>query len=225
MKYVACLRWRDTLLTLTFLAFLLGFVMIFYPGGYLVLNFINDTIIHRSDFRVTEYVSIPQADDIPTNDTDFDHCNHSDVLLKQCRSQSEPNTSRCAEVYSDLPNILSNVFIGRSKDIEEISRRIQTSSIVNVNGAPGFGKSSVVIHTGYVLVDNGTSVRYIDVEEQLPLFGKSTDHNEPHTSSYDASRHHKDKKTTAVLQKISSLSHHYDRVSQGKQRHLATLNS
>ena len=211
-------RWRDTLLTLAFLAFILGFVMIFYPGTYLMLKSNYDDTIHRSDLRVTEYVSIPQTDDIPTSDTDFDHYNYSDVLLKQCRSQSEPNTSRCTDVYSDLPNILSNVFIGRSKDIEEIARRIQTASIVNVNGAPGFGKSSVVIRTGYVLVDNGTSVRYIDVEEQLPLFSKSfeSDNYEPQTSSYNASHHHKDKKTTAVLHKMSSISHHYDRVNPRK---------
>ena len=166
-----------------------------------------------SNYHVTKNVLIP--DDVDTNDTAFSHYS-SNVLLKRFGSKSEPNEAHCAEVYSDLPNILPNIFIGRSKDIEEIARKIQTARIVNVNGSPGFGKSSVVIYTGYVLVDNGVSVRYIDVEEQLPLFNKSSDDYKPHMPSYNASRRHKDKETTALLQKMSSVSHQYDRIRSGE---------
>ena len=215
------LSWRVCLMVLLSIVmihtvtFFCAPLVVLYTMDYQKLLSFTIGTIHHSNYHVTKNVLIP--DDIDTNDTAFSHYS-SNVLLKRFGSESEPNEARCAEVYNDLPNILPNIFIGRSKDIEEIARKIQTARIVNVNGSPGFGKSSVVIHTGYVLVDNGVSVRYIDVEEQLPLFNKSSDDYKPHMPSYNASRRHKDKETTALLQKMSSVSHQYDRIKSGEAK-------
>ena len=39
--------------------------------------------------------------------------------------------------------------------------------IVNINGAPGFGKSTLAIHVGYEITKNGTYVRYINMEDRV----------------------------------------------------------
>ena len=67
-------------------------------------------------------------------------------------------------VGHDLP-LLDGLFVGREDDIIEVVRKAMNANILNINGAPGFGKSTVAIHAGYWLFKNCTSVRYINIEE------------------------------------------------------------
>ena len=69
----------------------------------------------------------------------------------------------------DSPILYHDLFVGRENDVEEVVRRVASAHIVNINGAPGFGKSTLAIHVGYELVKKGTSVRYINVEDKLSL--------------------------------------------------------
>ena len=69
----------------------------------------------------------------------------------------------CSSPESDLP-IIHPLFVGREN---EVLLKVARAHIVNINGAPGFGKSTLAIHVGYEVVKNGTSVRYINVEEKL----------------------------------------------------------
>jgi hypothetical protein len=155
-------------------------------------------------FQVVDYTSMP-ADAYLDNNTCFD-CR--DVLYKRVTT-SDQNTSHCATGYSNLPNIQSNIFIGRDKDIIEIVRMIQSTHIVNVNGPPGFGKSSAVIHAGYKLAENGTPVRYLDVEQELPqVFIESVHDHDPHSNSNKYRRRFFSKNSTAILEMIQSVTDH-----------------
>ena len=80
-------------------------------------------------------------------------------------SQQVPNTtdSHFNIPGHDLP-ILHGVFVGREHDINEVISRIMNTRIVNINGAPGFGKSTLAIHVGHVVVQNGIDVRYVNME-------------------------------------------------------------
>ena len=60
--------------------------------------------------------------------------------------------------------------MGRENDVHQVLRRVTNAHIVNINGAPGFGKSTLAIHVGYEMIKNGTSVRYINVEDKLSSF-------------------------------------------------------
>ena len=152
-------------------------------------------------FQVVEFTSIP-VDAYLDNDTCFD-CGH-DMLYRHV-APSDQSTSHCATGYSNLPNIQSNVFIGRDGDVTEMTKMIQTMHIVNVNGPPGFGNSSVVIHAGYKLVQNGTPVRYLDVEQELPkVFIESVHDNDPNNSSKYRRRFF-GKNSTAILEVIRSV--------------------
>ena len=198
------------ILSLVLLAMILAFIIIIATAGQVMYMVISDTF-HREDFRVIEYSSMLNNMYLD-NDTSFTYC--SDVLLKQ-RVTAENNSSQCVTVFSDLPNINSNLFVGREEDIDEIVKRVQKSNIVNVNGAPGFGKSSVVIHAGYKLVNNGTSVRYIDVEQKLPVFKFTYFEKKPHTFSNKTGFHRRtfNRETTAILETVRSIS---ERHNQGK---------
>ena len=77
------------------------------------------------------------------------------------------STRNCSFPESDLPMIHS-LFVGREYDVHQVLLKVATSHIVNINGAPGFGKSTLAIHVGYEIVKNGTSVRYIDIEDKMP---------------------------------------------------------
>ena len=67
-------------------------------------------------------------------------------------------------VGHDLP-LLDGLFVGREQDTIEVVRKAMNANILNINGAPGFGKSTVAIHAGYRLFKDCISVRYIDIEE------------------------------------------------------------
>ena len=72
----------------------------------------------------------------------------------------------CIFLESDLP-IIHPLFMGRENDVYQVLHKVATAHIVNINGAPGFGKSTLVIHVGYEIVKKGTSVRYINVEDKI----------------------------------------------------------
>ena len=68
---------------------------------------------------------------------------------------------------SDLPTLYQELFVGRENDVRQVLDRVTRAHIVNINGAPGFGKSALAIHLGHEIVRNGTSVRYINVEDKV----------------------------------------------------------
>ena len=74
--------------------------------------------------------------------------------------------SDCSSPESDLPKI-HPLFVGRENDVHQVLLKVARAHLVNINGAPGFGKSTLVIHVGYEVVKNGTSVRYINIEERM----------------------------------------------------------
>ena len=184
------------ILLLVLVAVILGISILLTVSGNVFFTVFNDTLC-RDDFRVVDYTSIPHL--YLDNNT---CCDSRDVLYKQRVLPHDQSASHCETVYSNLPNIQMNIFIGRDKDIAEIMRKVQSTHIVNVNGPPGFGKSSVVIHTGYKLLKNGTSVRYVDIEQELPrIFIESAHDHDSHKSS---TYHRKtfSKNTTAILETI-----------------------
>lgn len=71
----------------------------------------------------------------------------------------------------DLP-ILNCVFVGREHDVNEVVSKVMSTRIVNINGAPGFGKSTLAIHAGHEMVKNGIKVRYVNMEESSLSFVK-----------------------------------------------------
>ena len=205
-------RHRLMILCLILVVVILALILIIAAVGQVMITVIGDTL-RREDFRITEYSSLPG--EYLDNDT-LSTCSCSDILLKQ-RVTTKGNTSECTVVFSDLPNVQSSLFVGRDRDIDEICEKVQRSNIVNVNGPPGFGKSSVVIHAGYKLVKNGTSVRYIDVEQKFPLFNFTHFENYPRSNNKTNFRHKRfNKETTAILKTLSSIGGRYnDQVKSG----------
>ena len=76
----------------------------------------------------------------------------------------ESNINCSQEIGHDLP-LLHGLFIGRENDISVVMEKAEKANILNINGAPGFGKSTLAIHVGYRLVESCISVRYINMEE------------------------------------------------------------
>ena len=50
--------------------------------------------------------------------------------------------------------------------MQQVLSEVARANILNINGAPGFGKSTLAIHVGYKVFKNGTSVRYINIEDK-----------------------------------------------------------
>ena len=202
-------RWpRTVLLCFALLIMIFGLSLLLYALGSIAFTLIYDTYYSRADLRVSEYSSIPDV--YPDDNTTS--TGGSGVLYKPPVSSHDHNKSQCTTVNSDLPILLSDLFIGRDEDIEEIVKRVQNTLIVNINGAPGFGKSTLAIHAGYKLVSNGTSVRYVDVEQELPLFETSMFSYRPRAPDDQSGYHRKhfNKETTAVLQTIRYVGGRYD---------------
>ena len=57
--------------------------------------------------------------------------------------------------------------MGREDNVSVVLDRIMKYRIVNINGAPGFGKSALAINVGYHILKNNTSIRYINVADDL----------------------------------------------------------
>ena len=83
---------------------------------------------------------------------------------------------RPEDISSDLPK-LSGPFVGRQEQVNEIVRYLKSESVhfVSIYGPPAFGKSTLAIHVGYKMVENGVPVRYIDMTEtDFALLSHST---------------------------------------------------
>ena len=68
---------------------------------------------------------------------------------------------------SNLPHV-SNEFVGREKELEDILSLLDFSNVtrlVTIVGSPGFGKSALAVQAGHQLLRNGISVFYVDMRE------------------------------------------------------------
>ena len=74
------------------------------------------------------------------------------------------------QVDHNLINITDRPFVGRENDISEVSLKMERAHIISINGAPGFGKSTLAIHVGYKKIEQGIPVRYVDVSESKLVF-------------------------------------------------------
>ena len=88
------------------------------------------------------------------------------------------NTSHCeaGSAWNDLPSGLK-LFVGRDRNNTFIMKSLQTEEaikILNINGAPGFGKSALAIHVGHQLVAMCIQVRYIDTTEHYWFRGRGS---------------------------------------------------
>ena len=80
--------------------------------------------------------------------------------------------TRCGLVEMDLPKVDSEIFVGRENDTRTVVGMMASAYIANINGAPGIGKSALAIHVGYEMITNGTSVRYIDMDDKFSSFNR-----------------------------------------------------
>ena len=85
---------------------------------------------------------------------------------------------------SDLP-VLLGPFVGREHDLSEVTKKAQNVYIVNVNGAPGFGKSFLGMHLGYKIIKNGTPVRYVNIEDKIVHFQTPTQNEQKLDSGFN----------------------------------------
>ena len=102
----------------------------------------------------------------------------------------------CSFPESDLP-MIHPLFVGRENDVYQVLRKVARAHIVNINGAPGFGKSTLAIHVGYEIVKNGTSVRYINVEDKLSSIVNQMQKSEETASSNNESDVHLERKSSS----------------------------
>ena len=111
----------------------------------------------------------------------------------------------CSFPESDLP-MIHPLFVGRENDVYQVLRKVARAHIVNINGAPGFGKSTLAIHVGYEIVKNGTSVRYINVEDKLSSIVNQMQKSEETASSNTESDVHLERKSSRSLIEFSRSS-------------------
>ena len=72
---------------------------------------------------------------------------------------SNDSATECNPPGFNLPTIhQDDFFVGRENDISMVVSMMESAHIININGAPGIGKSTLAIHVGYELLRNGTSV-------------------------------------------------------------------
>ena len=94
---------------------------------------------------------------------------NTSAAMVQWSPKLHNNTNCSRPVGHDLPILhvvhIHGLFVGREDDIREIMSKVMKANILNINGAPGFGKSTVAIHVGYRLVKDCTSVRYVNIED------------------------------------------------------------
>ena len=113
----------------------------------------------------------------PCEPSVYDHNNITSIEKNQANNATyhpkrvafDHGIRNCSFPETDLP-IIHPLFVGREKDMYQVLRKVAKAHIVNINGAPGFGKSTLVIHVGYEIFKNGNSVRYINVEDKVSSF-------------------------------------------------------
>ena len=69
-----------------------------------------------------------------------------------------------SNTYS-LPR-LSDHFVGREEEVSDIVRILESEvRIVNIYGAPGFGKSTLSVHVGHRMLERKVNVHYVNLDE------------------------------------------------------------
>ena len=95
------------------------------------------------------------------------------------RTSNDNLFTRCDPPSSDLPMVDDEIFVGRESDMTLVVNMMTRARIININGAPGIGKSALAIHVGYEMIKrNGTSVRYINMDEKASLVTKNMTSNQ-----------------------------------------------
>ena len=126
-------------------------IVIFFALFFGTLKFIKP----RYNYDVYNIIPFPYN----ISGTDQQHLINN-ITAHQLKIVANHQQARnCSSPESDLP-IIHPLFVGRENDVHQVLLRVARAHIVNVNGAPGFGKSTLAIHVGYEVVKNGTSVRY-----------------------------------------------------------------
>lgn len=94
----------------------------------------------------------------------------ADEVKYPIQSYSEmPKRNRSAIPETNLPILnLGTPFVGREKEVAEISSylRSETVYVIGIHGPPAFGKSTLAIHIGWIMMNLTVSVRYVDVSER-----------------------------------------------------------
>ena len=122
-----------------------------------------------------------------TMSNDIHESSSCNVQTMKSRSHSSNDSPRkCSPPDFDLPTIHHNdFFVGRENDISMVISMMANTHIININGGPGIGKSTLAIHIGYELLRNGTSVRYINMDEKISLFKASINSNKGFSSTVE----------------------------------------
>ena len=115
------------------------------PGYYYAADNVYTSTESDHDYSTTFSIKTKSFNDSRTS------CNHSESDLPD----------------SDLPILYNDIFVGRETDMSAVVNKITVANIVNINGAPGFGKSALAIHVGHQILKNGISVRYINVADEF----------------------------------------------------------
>ena len=134
-------------------------IVLFYDKTY--YYFYNNTNITTMSENVTE-----------NNKTSSEQCIGAD-LIHTLSNHTNESCSRTLLTDGNLPMHDQEIFVGRENDVLEVMRSVDRANIVNINGAPGFGKSTVAIHVGHHVIKHGTLVQYINVEDKLFSFYNS----------------------------------------------------
>lgn len=115
------------------------------------------------------------------------------------------NQPKCDSVYHDLP-IINSPFVGREVEMNKVIHYINTNTahIININGAPGFGKSLLVIHVGYEMLKQGSTVRYIDAFEKFLSSSIPKEHTEEQAQSKQRTMGFTNSKAASLAHPFSS---------------------
>jgi archaellum biogenesis ATPase FlaH len=113
---------------------------------------------------------------------------------------SRTNRTRCDPVSLDLP-IINSPFVGREIEMNRIIQQMSVAHIININGAPGFGKSLLAIRIGYEMVLRDSTVRYVDAADKF--FGSKVFDVE---STSTKSSTHSDKQEQTKQARVNSKS-------------------
>ncbi len=107
--------------------------------------------LHHNSFSNVQYT-------IPTNEPKYRIGGHT----------HNPHENRSILADSDLPVLPDMPFIGRDKELTEISSYLLSDSVyvIGIHGPPAFGKTTLAIHVGHELVKTGIPVRYVEISEK-----------------------------------------------------------
>ena len=90
------------------------------------------------------------------------------VFIWTQMSENVSTSKRTNEIRPSitLPRVEDQVFVGREKELNQIMRKLSSSTrIISITGSPGFGKSSLAIHAGYRSEKLGITVYYVDLSQ------------------------------------------------------------